>query len=65
MQVLVDIGELIRLSINHNQNQLLVGTTHFNRIEIPTTLDPLSGTCPLNTMCCFVFKREFTVKKKF
>ncbi|PKU73725.1 protein EXECUTER 1, chloroplastic isoform X1 [Dendrobium catenatum] len=43
IKVLVDIGELIRLSINHNQNQLLVGTTHFNRIEIPTTLDPLSG----------------------
>ncbi|XP_020591375.1 protein EXECUTER 1, chloroplastic [Phalaenopsis equestris] len=43
LKVLVDIGELISLSINHNQNQSLVGTTHFNRIEIPTTSDPLIG----------------------
>lgn len=44
IKVLVDIGELISLSMSHTQNdQFLVGTTHFNRIVIPTTSDPLSG----------------------
>lgn len=43
-KVLVDIGELISLSMNHIHNhQLLSGTTHFNRIAIPATSDPLSG----------------------
>lgn len=44
MKVLKDVGELISLTMNQNQNhQSLPGSTLFNRIEIPSTSDPLSG----------------------
>lgn len=44
MKVLKDVGELISLTMNQNQNhQSLPGSTLFNRIEIPSTSDPLNG----------------------
>ncbi|KAJ6825309.1 protein EXECUTER 1, chloroplastic [Iris pallida] len=44
MKVLKDVGELISLTMNQSQNhQSLSGSTLFNRIELPTTSDPLSG----------------------
>nr|DAD40940.1 TPA_asm: hypothetical protein HUJ06_015263 [Nelumbo nucifera] len=44
MKVLKDVGELINLTLNQTQNhQLLSGPTTFNRIEIPTSSDPLTG----------------------
>ncbi|ONK56418.1 uncharacterized protein A4U43_C10F8410 [Asparagus officinalis] len=44
MRVLKDVGELISLTMNQNQNhQFLSGSTIFNRIEIPSTSDPLNG----------------------
>ncbi|PKA47466.1 Protein executer 1, chloroplastic [Apostasia shenzhenica] len=44
IKVLEDIGELISLSMKKSQNyQSLSGTTVFDRIEISTTSDPLSG----------------------
>ncbi|MCL7048019.1 hypothetical protein MKW94_027560 [Papaver nudicaule] len=44
MKVLKDVGELINLTLNQAQNrQLLSGTTEFNRIQIPTSTDLLSG----------------------
>lgn len=44
IKVLRDVGKLISSAINQNTNhESLCGTTHFNRIEIPSTSDPLSG----------------------
>jgi hypothetical protein len=42
--VLKDVGELINLTLIQAQNyQSLSGSTTFNRIEIPTSPDPLNG----------------------
>uniref|UniRef100_A0A5B7A2W9 Uncharacterized protein n=1 Tax=Davidia involucrata TaxID=16924 RepID=A0A5B7A2W9_DAVIN len=44
MKVLKDVGELINLTLSQARNrQPLSGSTTFNRIEIPTTPDPLNG----------------------
>ncbi|XP_038887910.1 protein EXECUTER 1, chloroplastic isoform X2 [Benincasa hispida] len=44
LKVLKDLSELIKLSISQAQNyQPLSGSTSFNRIEIPTSSDPLNG----------------------
>ncbi|MQL81971.1 hypothetical protein Taro_014436 [Colocasia esculenta] len=44
LKVLKDVGELINLTINQDQNhQPLYGRTLFHRIEIPASSDPLSG----------------------
>lgn len=44
MKVLKDVGELINLTLIQAQNyQSLSGSTTFNRIEIPTSPDPLNG----------------------
>ncbi|CAL5358269.1 unnamed protein product [Camellia sinensis] len=44
MKVLKDIGELINFTLSQAQNrQLLSGSTTFNRIEIPSSPDPLNG----------------------
>ncbi|KAL7002977.1 executer 1 [Sarracenia purpurea var. burkii] len=44
MKMLKDIGELINFTLSQAQNrQLLFGSTTFNRIEIPTSPDPLNG----------------------
>ena len=44
MQVLKDVGELLNHTLNQAQTrQSLSGSTVFNRIEIPTTSDPLNG----------------------
>lgn len=44
MNVLKDVGELVNLTMNQNQNhQSLSSSTLFHRIEIPSTLDPLGG----------------------
>ncbi|GAV69542.1 DUF3506 domain-containing protein [Cephalotus follicularis] len=44
LKVLKDIGELISLTLSQAQNrQPLSGSTTFNRIEITTSPDPLSG----------------------
>ncbi|KAG9440698.1 hypothetical protein H6P81_020863 [Aristolochia fimbriata] len=44
MKVLKDVGELINLTLSQAQNQQpLSGSTTFNRIDIPTTSDPLNG----------------------
>ncbi|XP_019423479.1 PREDICTED: protein EXECUTER 1, chloroplastic-like [Lupinus angustifolius] len=43
-KVLREVGELINLTLSQAQNhQPLSGTTNFNRIEIPASLDPLNG----------------------
>ncbi|KAG0491658.1 hypothetical protein HPP92_005056 [Vanilla planifolia] len=64
IKVLVDIGELINLSMNQNQNrQTLFGTTKFHRIEIPSTSDPLcglyAGTHGMYTSEVLQLKRKF------
>ncbi|KAK4563763.1 hypothetical protein RGQ29_006046 [Quercus rubra] len=44
LKVLKDVGELINLTLIQAQNyQSLSGSTTFNRIEIPTSSDPLNG----------------------
>nr|XP_043627528.1 protein EXECUTER 1, chloroplastic-like [Erigeron canadensis] len=44
MKVLKDVNQLINLSLSQAQNrQLLSGSTTFNRIELPSTQDPLNG----------------------
>ncbi|KAE8009294.1 hypothetical protein FH972_005741 [Carpinus fangiana] len=44
LKVLKDVGELINLTLSQAQNyQPLSGSTTFNRIELPTSLDPLNG----------------------
>ncbi|KAG6571871.1 Protein EXECUTER 1, chloroplastic, partial [Cucurbita argyrosperma subsp. sororia] len=44
LKVLKDLSELIKVSISQAQNyQPLSGSTSFNRIEIPTSSDPLNG----------------------
>ncbi|XP_022927782.1 protein EXECUTER 1, chloroplastic-like [Cucurbita moschata] len=44
LKVLKNLSELIKLSISQAQNcQPLSGSTSFNRIDIPTTSDPLNG----------------------
>ncbi|XXG63549.1 hypothetical protein AAC387_Pa05g1710 [Persea americana] len=44
MKVLKDVGELLNHTLNQAQTrQSLSGSTVFNRIEIPTTSDPLNG----------------------
>ncbi|XP_031391164.1 protein EXECUTER 1, chloroplastic isoform X1 [Punica granatum] len=44
LKVLKDVGELISLTLSQAQNhRRLSGSTTFNRIEIPITLDPLNG----------------------
>ncbi|WJX46513.1 Protein EXUTER 1, chloroplastic-like [Trifolium repens] len=43
-KVLKEVGELISLTLSQAQNhQPLTGSTIFNRIEIPTSFDPLNG----------------------
>lgn len=43
-KVLKEVGELISLTLSQAQNhQPLSGSTIFNRIEIPTSFDPLNG----------------------
>ncbi|MED6106550.1 executer 1 [Stylosanthes scabra] len=43
-KVLKEVGDLINLTLSQAQNhQPLSGTTTFNRIEIPASLDPLNG----------------------
>ncbi|KAJ0970066.1 hypothetical protein J5N97_022943 [Dioscorea zingiberensis] len=41
--VLKDIGELISSAIRQDQNKPFSGTMSFNRIELPSYADPLSG----------------------
>lgn len=42
--MLKEVGELISLTLSQAQNhQPLSGSTIFNRIEIPTSFDPLNG----------------------
>lgn len=44
MKVLRDVGELLNLTLSQAQtHQSLSGSTVFNRIEIPATMDPLNG----------------------
>lgn len=44
LKVLKDVGELISLTLSQAQNhQPLSGSTTFNRIELPTSSDPLNG----------------------
>ncbi|XXG80493.1 hypothetical protein AAC387_Pa09g1343 [Persea americana] len=44
MKVLKDVGELLNHTLNQAQNrQSLSGSTVFNRVEIPTTSDPLNN----------------------
>ncbi|GJY29318.1 protein executer 1, chloroplastic [Tanacetum coccineum] len=44
MKVLKDVNQLINLSLSQAQNrQPLSGSTTFNRIELPSTRDPLNG----------------------
>ncbi|XP_047333861.1 protein EXECUTER 1, chloroplastic-like [Impatiens glandulifera] len=44
MKVLRDVGKLIDLTLNQVQNHLVLsGLTTFNRIEVPTSSDPLNG----------------------
>ncbi|XP_023530430.1 protein EXECUTER 1, chloroplastic-like [Cucurbita pepo subsp. pepo] len=44
LKVLKNLSELIKLSISQAQNyQPLSGSTSFNRIDIPTSSDPLNG----------------------
>lgn len=44
LKALKDLSELIKLSISQAQNyQPLSGSTSFNRIEIPSSSDPLNG----------------------
>ncbi|GMH13562.1 hypothetical protein Nepgr_015403 [Nepenthes gracilis] len=44
IKVLKDVGELISLSLSQAQNrQPLIGTTTFNRLELPAFPDPLNG----------------------
>ncbi|KAL8264745.1 hypothetical protein R6Q59_022875 [Mikania micrantha] len=44
MKVLKDVNQLINLSLSQTQNrQPLSGSTTFNRIELPSTRDPLNG----------------------
>lgn len=53
-QVLKDVGELINLTLIQAQNyQSLSGSTTFNRIEIPTSSDPLNGDFYIRT-CSFL-----------
>ncbi|WJX52480.1 Protein EXUTER 1, chloroplastic-like [Trifolium repens] len=43
-KVLKEVGELISLTLSQAQNhQPLTGSTIFNRIDIPTSFDPLNG----------------------
>ncbi|RDX66722.1 Protein EXECUTER 1, chloroplastic [Mucuna pruriens] len=43
-KVLKEVGELISLTLNQAQNHhQLSGSTIFNRIEVPTSFDPLNG----------------------
>ncbi|XP_039138463.1 protein EXECUTER 1, chloroplastic [Dioscorea cayenensis subsp. rotundata] len=43
MKVLKDVGELISSAIKQDQNQPFSGSMLFNRIEISSSADPLSG----------------------
>ncbi|KAK3420186.1 hypothetical protein EUGRSUZ_G00990 [Eucalyptus grandis] len=44
MKVLKDVGELISLTLSQTQShRSLSGSTTFNRIEIPSSFDPLNG----------------------
>ncbi|XP_024017584.1 protein EXECUTER 1, chloroplastic [Morus notabilis] len=44
LKVLKDVGELISLTLSQAQNhQPLSGSTTFNRIDLPTSSDPLNG----------------------
>ncbi|KAM1264344.1 hypothetical protein ACFX2J_034165 [Malus domestica] len=44
LKVLKDVGELINLALSQvNNHQPLSGSTTFNRIEMPASLDPLNG----------------------
>lgn len=44
LKVLKDVGELISLTMSQAQNhQPLSGSTTFNRIDLPTSSDPLNG----------------------
>ncbi|KAJ0970106.1 hypothetical protein J5N97_022983 [Dioscorea zingiberensis] len=43
LKVLKDIGELISSAIRQDQNKPFSGTMSFNRIELPSYADPLSG----------------------
>ncbi|GAB4838405.1 executer 1 [Ancistrocladus abbreviatus] len=44
IKVLKDVGEMIRLSLSQAQSrQPLIGSTTFNRIELPSFPDPLNG----------------------
>ena len=55
-QVLKDVGELINLTLIQAQNyQSLSGSTTFNRIEIPTSSDPLNGDFYIRTCSFFIY----------
>lgn len=60
-QVLKDVGELINLTLIQAQNyQSLSGSTTFNRIEIPTSSDPLNGDFYIRT-CSFLYLSLYTI----